>query len=172
MPIKPFLTYTPQVADALFIADGAVVIGRVTIGAKSSVWYNVVIRGDVNSIAIGARTNVQDNSVLHVDHGEGGQLTIGNDVTIGHGAIVHACTVADCVLIGMGATVLNGARIERHALIAAGAVVTPNTVVPEATLFGGVPAKKIRMLTTAEIADLKDSAERYVRYALQHIQSS
>ncbi len=158
----------PELGAGVFVAPGARVIGQVRLGGRASVWYNAVVRGDVAEIVIGAETNVQDNAVLHVDSGDGGQLEIGARVTIGHGAIVHACTIEELVLIGMGAVVLNGAHIETGAMVAAGAVVTPGVRVASGMLYGGVPAKALRELSDAEQAGLAESAAHYVAYAGEH----
>ena len=147
----------PQVDEQAAVADGAVVQGDVTIEKNASVWYNAVIRGDVNSISIGEGTNIQDLAVLHVD--ADASLAIGKNVTIGHGAILHGCTIKDQALIGMGAIVMNGAVIGKGSMIAAGALVPQNTVVPDGALYMGNPAKFRRMLTEEELtANLKNAA--------------
>jgi len=158
--LLPYGGILPTVAEDAFVAPGAVVIGDVEIGSQSSVWFNVTIRGDVAPIRIGDRSNVQDNSVLHVDAGT--PCVIGNDVTIGHGAIVHACTVEDGVLIGMGAVVLSRARIGAGALIAAGAVVGEDAFVEPGAVMMGVPAKPRRIMDQTEREKLMDNARRYV----------
>ncbi len=155
---------SPKIPRSVFVAPGAVVIGSVTIGENSSVWFNCTVRGDVAPISVGSDTNIQDNSVLHVTH-ETGPLVIGNRVTAGHGATLHACTIEDEVLIGMGAIVLDGAVIESHAVVAAGALVPPGLRVHSGTLVGGIPARVIRPLRREEIDDLAASAARYVEYA-------
>ncbi|MDZ4262775.1 MAG: gamma carbonic anhydrase family protein, partial [Pseudomonadota bacterium] len=142
-------------------------IGAVTIGADSSIWPTVVIRGDVHKITIGARTNIQDGSVIHVtadnEYNPGGHPTIiGNGVTIGHRAILHACTVEDFALIGMNATILDGAIIRAKALVGAGSVVSPGKVIEGGYLWLGTPAKKIRALTEKELAYLEYSAQHYI----------
>lgn len=147
----------PRIDEQAVVADGAVVFGDVTIETDVSIWYNAVIRGDVNSISIGEGTNIQDLAVLHVD--ADASLTIGKNVTIGHGAILHGCTIKDQALIGMGAIVLNGAVIGKGSMIAAGALVPQNTVVPDGALYMGNPAKFRRMLTEEELtANLKNAA--------------
>lgn len=166
--IISFKDSEPQIADGVFVARGAVVIGRVTIGAGSSVWYNCVVRGDVNSIVIGRASNIQDGCVVHVDHDDDEGTVVGDNVTIGHGAIIHACRIDDAVLIGMGAVVLNGAHVESEAMVAAGAVVTPRQRVERGSLYGGVPAKRIRALTAEEIAHIHQSARNYQHYAEEH----
>ncbi|MCB0767596.1 MAG: gamma carbonic anhydrase family protein [Flavobacteriales bacterium] len=156
---------TPRFGPDVFLAETAVVIGDVVMGAQCSVWYNAVVRGDVNSIRIGDRVNVQDGAVLHCTFEKCG-LIIGNDVSIGHNAIVHGCTVEDKVLIGMGAIVMDQAVIGTGSVIAAGAVVTQNTIVPPGSLMAGVPAKRIgavsRDLSEGEIERI---ARNYIRYA-------
>ena len=147
----------PQIDEQAVVADGAVVLGDVTIEKDVSIWYNAVIRGDANSISIGEGTNIQDLAVLHVD--ADASLAIGKNVTIGHGAILHGCTIKDQALIGMGAIVLNGAVIGKGSMIAAGALVLQNTVVPDGALYMGNPAKFRRMLTEEELtANLKNAA--------------
>ncbi len=153
----------PKIHPSVFVADGAHIIGDVVIGKDSSVWFNAVIRGDVNFIRIGERTNIQDSSVLHVTH-DRYPLNIGSNVTVGHAAVVHAATVLDFSLIGMGAIVLDNARIGPYALVAAGAVVVGNSVVPEGTLAAGIPAKVVRSLTDEERRSLVESAQNYVDY--------
>lgn len=143
------------------IARGAVVLGDVIMEKDSSVWYNAVIRGDLQPIRIGEGSNIQDNAVLHVD--ESYPLTIGKQVTVGHGAILHGCTIEDQVLIGMGAIVMNGAVIGKGSIIAAGALVTQNTVIPERSLVMGNPAKIRRGVTAEEIQASIRNAENYIR---------
>ncbi|TWT47750.1 gamma carbonic anhydrase family protein [Botrimarina hoheduenensis] len=161
--LLPFRGVWPQLDETVFLADGARVIGDVHIGAHASVWFNAVVRGDVCPVRIGARTNVQDNVTLHVTH-DTGPLTIGERVTIGHNAVLHACTVKERVLIGMGAIVLDGAVLEPHTLVAAGALLRPGFTAPPGMLVAGVPAVVKRPLTDAERAFLDVSAENYVRY--------
>ena len=153
----------PNIAKSVFCASGAQIIGNVEIGENSSVWYNAVIRGDSNAVVIGENTNVQDNAVLH----ENLQcnLIIGDNVTIGHGAIVHGCTVGDHVLIGMGCIIMDGAVIEKNCIIGAGALVTQNKVIPEGSMVFGNPAKVVRKLTEEEIESIEESARHYCREA-------
>lgn len=145
MIIKPYKGIFPNLAPTVRIAENAVVIGKVTCGEKVSIWYGAVIRGDEDSITIGENTNIQDCAVVHCDGGI--PTVIGKNVTIGHGAIVHSCTVGDDTLIGMGATVLTGAVIGKNCVIGAGALVKAGTVVPDGMLAVGVPAKVIRPVT-------------------------
>jgi carbonic anhydrase/acetyltransferase-like protein (isoleucine patch superfamily) len=156
----PFKGVTPTVAADAWIAPGAAVIGDVTLGPESSIWFNVTARGDVAAIRIGEGSNVQDNSVLHVDAGR--ECIIGNRVTIGHNAIIHACTVEDEVLIGMGAVVLSRAHIGTGCIIAAGAVVPEDAVIEPHTLVMGVPGKPKRALMPEEHERIVDNARRYV----------
>ena len=138
--IRVFAGKRPALGNGVFLAETCAVIGDVTIGDESSIWYGTVVRGDVMPIRIGARTSVQDNTVIHVTSGFSGTI-IGNDCTIGHSAIVHACTIEDFCLIGMGSIILDGARIGRGSLVGAGALVTPGTEIPEGVLVIGAPAK-------------------------------
>lgn len=157
---------SPSLAEDVLVAPGARIYGDVTIGAGSSVWFNAVIRGDVHWVRIGAMTNVQDGSVLHVTH-DTAPLQIGDRVTIGHAAIVHGCTIGDDCLIGMGATVLDGAVLEERCMVAAGALVSPGTRVRSGTIVAGVPARPLRELRPQELADLPASAQRYYEYSRQ-----
>ena len=148
-----------MVKEKVYIADGAKIVGNVEIGEDSSVWYNAVIRGDSNSIAIGKNTNVQDNAVLHTSHSHA--LYVGDNVTIGHGAIVHGCTIGNNVLIGMGAIVLDGAVIEDNCIIGAGALVTQGKRMPEGSLIFGNPAKVIREISDEEKESIIENANEY-----------
>ncbi|HIV16591.1 MAG TPA: gamma carbonic anhydrase family protein [Candidatus Alectryocaccobium stercorigallinarum] len=154
--------------DGVHIADNAVVCGDVTIGKDSSVWYGAVIRGDDDKITIGERTNIQDNCVLHCD--EGFPITVGDDVTVGHGAVLHGCTVGDGSLIGMGAVVLNGAKIGKNCLVGAGALVTGKMDAPDGSMIIGSPAKVKRELTEEEVAENMHSAVFYVECAKEHFE--
>ena len=156
----------PRVAEGVYLAPGAVVIGDVEIGEESSVWFNAVIRGDVAPIRIGSRSNVQDNAVLHVDRGT--PCSVGDEVTIGHSAVVHGTTVGDGVTIGMGATVLSRSAIGEEAIVAAAALVPEDVVVPAGALVMGVPARVKRELSAAERAASRENARRYVRNAALH----
>jgi carbonic anhydrase/acetyltransferase-like protein (isoleucine patch superfamily) len=153
----------PKIDDTVFLASGVKIVGDVSIGNNSSVWYNCVIRGDVHYVKIGENTNVQDCSMLHVTNGRY-PLNIGNMVTIGHSVKLHGCTLQDLCLIGIGAIVLDGAVVEEKSIVAAGSVVKPNFVVPTGKLVAGVPARIVRDLTEAELVDLEKSAERYMKY--------
>jgi carbonic anhydrase/acetyltransferase-like protein (isoleucine patch superfamily) len=165
--ILPFQGVYPKIHESVFLAEGAQIIGDVEIGRESSVWFNAVIRGDVHYIRIGERTNIQDNCTLHVTH-QKYPLIIGSDVTIGHGAIVHGATVEDYCLIGMGARILDNAKIHHHSLIAAGALVLEHFEVPEGTLVAGVPARVKRELTDEERKQIEQSAKNYLLYVKQY----
>ncbi len=155
----------PQLAEAVWLAPGCRVIGAVSLAAEVSIWYNAVLRADINNIDIGPRSNIQDNAVIHVVSGPGGGVIIGSEVVVGHNAILHACTIGDQVLVGMGATVLDGAVLESGCIVAAGAVVTPRTRVSAGSLVAGIPAKVIRQLTLEQIADISVQALTYVELA-------
>ena len=174
MPVRPFRGILPTLGARVYVDPAANVIGDVVLGDDVSIWPGAVVRGDVNLVRIGARTNVQDGCVIHVSHdGPHAKLggfasMIGADVTIGHNAIVHACRIEDAVLIGMGAIVLDGAVVRRHAFIGAGALVTPGRQVGEGELWLGNPAKRARVLSDAEIQALYYSAQHYVRLKDQY----
>jgi carbonic anhydrase/acetyltransferase-like protein (isoleucine patch superfamily) len=163
--LRPFRSIYPTVHQSAYVDQSAQVIGDVHIGAESSVWMNVVVRGDVHSIRIGARTNIQDGTIVHVMR-ETHPTVIGDDVTIGHGAVVHGCTIEDRCLIGMGAVVLNGCRVGTGSIVAAGSVLPEGMVVPPGSMVMGVPAKVRRPLTTEEDTSIKWYADNYVRYRL------
>jgi carbonic anhydrase/acetyltransferase-like protein (isoleucine patch superfamily) len=164
-----FLRKPPKLGENVFIAKTATVIGDVTLGAYASVWYGAVLRGDINRIAVGHHSNVQDNAVLHL--ADDYPCLVGNWVTIGHSAIVHACTVEDEVLVGMGAVILDGAVIGKQSLIGAKTLVTQGANIPPGSLVLGAPAKVVRQLSPKERAGLKWWAEKYVdngAYCLKH----
>ena len=165
--LRPYRGQLPVVHPTAYIDQSAQVIGDVEVGAASSVWMNVVIRGDVNRIRIRQRSSVQDCTVVHVMH-DTHPTAIGDEVTIGHGAIVHGCTIEDRVLIGMGAIVLNGATIGEDCIVAAGALVTEGSVVPARSLVMGTPGKVRRALSDQELLFVLESAENYVRYRLDY----
>lgn len=156
----------PQYHETCFIAHSADVIGLVSIGENSSVWYGTVIRGDVNSITIGNRTNVQDNATIHVSSLY--ETVVGDDVTIGHNALVHACTIGNRVLIGMGAIVLDGAVIEDDVIIGAGALIPSGKVIPSNSLVIGSPGKIVRSLNDDDLSGLLHSSKNYVKEASRH----
>jgi carbonic anhydrase/acetyltransferase-like protein (isoleucine patch superfamily) len=159
-----FLRRKPRLGKQVYLARGSVVVGDVRLGDFASVWYNAVLRGDINFIQVGHHTNIQDNAVLHL--ADDYPCLIGDYVTVGHSAIVHACTIEDECLIGMGATILDGAIIGKQSLVGAAALVTPGTKIPEGSLVLGTPAKVVRPLTAQERAGLRPWAEKYVRNAL------
>lgn len=161
---------TPQIGKNVFVAQGAILRGDVTLGEHSSVWFNAVIRAETASIVIGQNTNIQDNCVLHVDAGT--DVRIGNQVTIGHGAIVHGCTIGDNTLIGMGAVILNHAVIGKNCIIGAGALITQNMVIPDNSLVIGNPGKIKRDLTSSEIEDIAENAAYYVKEAEIYLKES
>lgn len=165
MLIKTVNGKTPIIPTDCFVAENATVVGDVTFGANCSVWFNAVIRGDVNQIRIGNKVNIQDGAVIHCTYQKHPTI-IGNNVSIGHNAIVHGCEIKDNVLIGMGAIVMDNCIIESNAIIAAGAVVTQNTVVPSGTIFAGVPAKKVKDIDQSNFAgEIDRIANNYVMYA-------
>jgi carbonic anhydrase/acetyltransferase-like protein (isoleucine patch superfamily) len=159
--LRAFRSVLPKVHPTAYIDESAQVIGDVEIGRESSVWMNVVIRGDVNSIRIGDRTNIQDGTVIHVMRGTHA-TTIGSEVTVGHAAILHGCTIRDRVLIGMGSMLLNGADIGEESIVAAGTLVPEEKRFPSRSLLMGRPATVKRELTADEVATIRDYAERYV----------
>lgn len=161
---------TPELDDTAFVADGARIVGAVSLGAGASVWYNAVLRGDSSPIVIGAGSNVQDNVSVHVDAED--PVLVGSRVSIGHNAVVHGCTIGDGSLIGMGAVVLSGAVIGEGCLIAGGAVVLGGTEVPPGSLVAGVPAKVRRSLSEDERASLLANAAIYLEHAATHAQAS
>ncbi|MFB6247301.1 MAG: gamma carbonic anhydrase family protein [Salinibacter sp.] len=164
---EPFLDQSPRYDDTNFIAETAVVLGDVTLGAHASVWHHCTLRGDVHWIRVGPETNIQDHTVVHVTHGAA-PADIGARVTIGHSAIVHGCTIEDEVLIGMGATVLDHATIGRRSIVGAQALVTKETEIPPRSLVLGQPAEVVRELSDEEVASIRDGADNYVRYAAVH----
>jgi carbonic anhydrase/acetyltransferase-like protein (isoleucine patch superfamily) len=167
--LDTFLRKEPKLGKGVYIAETAVVLGDVTIGAHSSVWYGAVLRGDINRIVVGHHTNIQDNAVLHLS--DVLPCILGNRVTVGHSAIVHACKIGDEVLVGMGAVILDGAVIGKQSIIGAKALVTQGMKIPPGSLVLGAPAKVVRKLTKKERAGLKWWAEHYVdngAYCLKH----
>ncbi|MBP2651056.1 MAG: ferripyochelin binding protein (fbp) [Firmicutes bacterium] len=164
--IERFNSVAPALAEDVFLADGVRVIGAVTISAGCGIWYNAVLRGDVNFIRIGKFTNIQDGSVVHVDHIN--PAIVGDYVTVGHNALVHGCVVGDNCLIGMGAVLLSGSKIGDNCIIGAGAVVTQGKVIPPNSLVLGSPGRVTREVSEAEIADLKHSAQFYYELAGQY----
>ncbi|HLG20585.1 MAG TPA: gamma carbonic anhydrase family protein [Bdellovibrionota bacterium] len=163
MPNQSIPGKRPKIDPTAFIVDNATIIGDVTIGPQSSVWFGAVVRGDVHWIKIGSRTNIQDNCVLHVTK-DVWPLTLEDDVTIGHGVTLHGCHIKNRVLVGIGAILLDGVVVESDSMIAAGSLVAPGTVVPSGALMMGSPAKPKRKLTRQERARLLESAQHYVAY--------
>ncbi len=173
--IRKHLEHVPVLGERVYVDPAAVVIGDVQVGKDASIWPGAVVRGDLESIKIGEFTNVQDNATLHVTHDgpytPGGMaLNIGSYVTIGHGAILHACTVGDYCLIGMGSIVLDGAIVEDHAMLGAGSLVSPGTCVTGKSLWLGRPAKRVRELSDRELEMLEYSAKHYARLKDRYLQ--
>ena len=171
--IRSFENFTPQIDETVFVDDSSVVTGNVSIGEHSSVWPCCSIRGDIHSISIGARTNIQDGCILHVTHDSeyapgGFSLTVGDDVTVGHNVVLHACTVEDLCLIGMGSVVLDGAIVQSGAMVGAGSLVPPNKVLTGGYMWLGSPVKRVRPLTDKEKAFLEYSAKQYVKLKDRH----
>jgi carbonic anhydrase/acetyltransferase-like protein (isoleucine patch superfamily) len=166
--LRPFRSVLPKVHPSAYIDQSAQVIGDVEIGEESSIWMNVVIRGDVNTIRIGDRTNIQDGTVIHVMRGTH-PTRIGNEVTVGHAAVIHGCTIHNRVLIGMGAMLLNGADIGEDSIVAAGTLVLEEKKFPPRSLLMGRPALLKRQLSDQEVATIRDYAERYVGYRKDYL---
>ncbi|HZF99418.1 MAG TPA: gamma carbonic anhydrase family protein [Chitinophagales bacterium] len=163
--VKTLKGITPKFGANIFLADNAVVVGDVVMGDDCTVWFNAVVRGDVNTIRIGNKVNIQDNAVIHCTY-QKASTTIGNNVSIGHNAIVHGCTLEDNVLVGMGAVVMDHAVVETNAIVAAGAVVLENTRVESGSIYAGVPAKKVKEVSPEIFAQLNQRiADNYVMYA-------
>ncbi len=166
--ILPFKNIKPALGKDVFVAPGAAVIGDVEIGDNTNIWFQVAIRGDVNTVRIGKNTNIQDGTICHVTKGSG-PLTIGDDVTIGHSAVIHACTLEDGSFVGMGAVVMDGAVVQSGAMVAAGAVVTPGKVVKKGQIWAGTPAKYFRDMTEDETSYIPWSAKHYVELAKEYL---
>ncbi|MEE2745885.1 MAG: gamma carbonic anhydrase family protein [Pseudomonadota bacterium] len=165
--VYPYLDKWPKIAEDAFIAPNATIIGDVTIGAESSIWFNTVIRGDVMPISIGDRSNLQDGTIVHVTGGQFSAI-IGSDVLIGHRAIIHGAHLQDACFIGMAATILDGVVVETGSMVAAGSLVTPGKVVKEGELWAGSPAKFFRKLSESEKAELPDGADGYKNLGQQY----
>lgn len=175
MNIRPYLDHHPRLGQRVWVDPAATLIGDVVLDDDASLWPGTIVRGDVNHIRIGARTNVQDGTIIHVSHHSpfnqaGFPTLIGADVTIGHGAIVHACTIEDACLVGMGATILDGAVIKRHGFVGAGALIPPGKTVGSGELWLGNPARCARKLSDKEIEQLYYSAQHYVRLKDKYLQ--
>lgn len=160
--IKNFLDKTPQIHESVFVAENAVIIGDVEIARDASIWYNCVLRGDVNYIKIGEKTNIQDGTIIHVSRTGNNSTIIEHEVTVGHSATIHGCYIETGCLIGIGAIILDGARIGKNSLIAAGSLITPNTQIPERSLVMGSPAKVKREMSDEEVLDLERFWRGYV----------
>jgi carbonic anhydrase/acetyltransferase-like protein (isoleucine patch superfamily) len=167
--LRPYKTLTPTVAPGAYVDASAQVIGDVHIGHESSVWMNAVIRGDVNFIRIGSRTNIQDGTIVHVMRDPSHPTVLGDDITVGHGAVVHGCTIEDRCLIGMGAILLNGVRVGEGSIIAAGTLLPEGAVVPPRSLVMGSPGKVRRSITDEEFEFILQSAQNYVAYRLDYM---
>jgi carbonic anhydrase/acetyltransferase-like protein (isoleucine patch superfamily) len=157
MPVVPYKKHQPELGEGVFIAPGAHVIGQVEVGARSSIWFNAVVRGDMDKVTIGEESNLQDNVTVHVD--EGVPTIIGSRVTVGHNVVLHGCTVEDGVLVGMGSVILNGAVIGRDSLVGAGSLITPGTIIPPRSLVLGSPGRVTRSLGEDQIP-VKDAMYR------------
>jgi len=174
--IKKYFSISPEIGQRSWVAENAMVIGKCKIGDDCSVWFGTIIRGDVNYIRIGDRTNIQDNSVIHVTHSktnnpdDGYPTVIGDDVTIGHKVMLHGCKIGNSCLIGMNATLLDGSEIGEGSIVAAGSVVTQNKKFPPQSLIMGTPAKVVRKLTEEEITHIYQSAKNYVKYKDEYIE--
>ncbi len=164
MPLYELKGVHPVLGRDVFVADGARIIGDVSLGDEASVWFGAVVRGDYMPIRIGARTNIQDNAVLHITSGDAA-TTLGDDVTVGHGAIIHGCTIENACLIGMGSIVLDRAVIGEESFGAAGSLVTPGTIIPRRSFVVGRPAKVVRSASDRDLAVVREAAARYVEYA-------
>ncbi len=173
MTIRTFQNHSPAIDASVYIDDTALVIGQVTIGADSSVWPMCVIRGDINSVTIGERCNIQDGTICHVSHDGpyspgGAKLSVGNDVTVGHAVVLHACTLEDSCLIGIGSVILDHAVVGKHVILGAGSLVPGGKELESGYLYMGRPAKQVRPLTEAEIESLDYSAQHYVKVKNLH----
>lgn len=163
--IKPVRGINPEIGEDCFLADNATIVGEVTMGRQCSIWFNAVVRGDVHYIKMGDKVNVQDNATLHCTY-QKAPLEIGNNVSIGHNAMVHGCTIHDNVLIGMGSIVMDGCVVESNSIIAAGAVVLEGTHIPSGSIFAGVPAKKVKDITEELVSgEINRIANNYVMYS-------
>ena len=161
MIVKAYLDKEPVVAGA-YLAEDATVIGDVTVGAQASIWYGTVLRGDVDKITVGARTSIQDNSVVHCSTGM--PTVIGNDCVVGHNAVIHSCTVEDGCLIGMGAVLLDGCHIGKGSIVAAGSVVSPGKIIPPGSMVMGLPGKVVRELTEKDLEPIAWSVQHYIEF--------
>ncbi|MDX1906496.1 MAG: gamma carbonic anhydrase family protein [Bacteroidia bacterium] len=168
--VKSYREFIPRIAGDVFLAENAVIIGEVEIGAQSSVWFHAVIRGDVGAIVIGERTSVQDFVMIHCTNGHS-TTTIGNDVVIGHHAVLHGCTIGDECLIGMGAIVLDKAVVPRHTIVAAGALIPEGMVLESGMIYAGVPAQPVKALSERHLRMIRKGSDHYVEYSQSHRES-
>jgi len=168
MNIIKYRGIAPKIDPSAYVSEGVYIIGDVAIGANSNIWFGSILRGDVAPITVGQNTNIQDGTIIHTSRNNG-PTHIGDNVTVGHRAVIHACTIADYGFVGMSATVMDKAVIEPFGFVAAGALVAPNKVVGSKQLWAGVPAKYMRDLTEVEIEHIKKSAEHYVRLSKEYI---
>lgn len=166
MPIiKPVRGKSPQIPQDCFIAENATIVGEVSMGKQCSIWFSAVVRGDVNYIKMGDKVNVQDGAVIHGTY-QKSATNIGNNVSIGHNALVHGCTIKDNVLVGMGSIIMDGAVVESNSIIAAGAVITQNTRVESGSIYAGVPAKKVKDVSEAQVSgEINRIADAYIKYS-------
>jgi carbonic anhydrase/acetyltransferase-like protein (isoleucine patch superfamily) len=163
--IKPVRGKTPQIPEDCFIAENATIVGDVIMGSQCSIWFSAVVRGDVNYIKMGNKVNVQDGAVIHATY-KTAPTNIGNNVSIGHNALVHGCTIHDNVLVGMGSIIMDGCVVESNSIIAAGAVVTKNTIVKTGSIYAGVPAKKVKDISEELISgEINRIADNYIKYS-------
>ena len=169
--VKPYKGTFPKIHPTVYMSDNVYVIGDVEIGEDSSLWFGAVVRGDVNYIRIGKRTNIQDNSVVHVTH-DTAPTIVGDNVTVGHRVILHGCVLGNNILVGMGAILMDGVEVEENVIIGAGALVTQNKKIPSGVLVAGVPAKVIRDLREEEIRMIEESAQNYVQYKNVYLNQS
>ncbi len=169
--VRAYRGIYPKIDPSVYLSENVVVIGDVEIGEDSSVWFGSVVRGDVNYIRIGKRTNIQDNSVVHVTH-DTHPTIVGDNVTVGHRVILHGCVLGSNILVGMGAVIMDGVEIEDYVLVGAGALITPNKKIPSGVLVAGVPAKIIRELRPEEIRMIEESARNYVNYKNEYLRES
>jgi carbonic anhydrase/acetyltransferase-like protein (isoleucine patch superfamily) len=167
--LRPYRNVVPTIDPSAYVDESAQVIGDVVIGAESSVWLNAVVRGDINYIRLGRQTNLQDGVIVHVNHEPSYPTVVGDQVTVGHGAILHGCLIEDRCLIGMGAILLNGSRVGSDSIVAAGTLVAERTVIPPRSLVIGTPGKIKRALTDGELALILEGAANYVRCRLDYM---
>ena len=165
--IVTFENHQPRIGAGVWVADDATVLGQVELGDETNIWYGSVLRGDIGRITVGRRTNIQDRCVVHVTMDDA-DTVIGDEVTVGHGAILHGCTIQSRVLVGMGATVMDHAVVSEYCIVGAGAVVTPGTEIPSGHLVTGTPARVVRELTDDERREIDAAAPRYVQLAIRH----